>query len=95
VDGSGVCKVLEANSDKKWALADSGKLGLFDATSAYHTLRAVIRNFELRAYVDGELCITHMVSGYKQGYVGLVASPNTQTHRDRFLFDEFRIYEIP
>lgn len=95
VNGSGRCNVLEAVDKGGWHSAASGQLSQFDSNTLYHSLRAVIRNFQLQAYVDGELCITHPVPGYSQGYVGVVASPNSETNKDRFMFDEFRIYQIP
>ncbi len=45
------------------AIEERFQRGNVHKVSAYHTLRAEIRNSQLRAYVDGELCVTHLSSG--------------------------------
>lgn len=95
VDSAGQCRVSESVDRSGWHTVLEGESLQLDPDAPYHTLRAEIRNSYLRGFVDGHLCIEAALPSYQRGFVGLVAMPNTETNRDRFLFDEFRIFEAP
>jgi len=95
VDSAGRCRVRESVEKGGWYTVLEGEPLQLDPDAPYHILRAEIRNSYLRGFVDGHLCIEGRLLNYQRGFVGLVAMPNTKTNRDRFLFDEFRIFEAP
>lgn len=95
VNSVGQCRVYETVDKGGWRTISAGELSQFAPDAPYHILRAEIRNSYLKGFVDGHLCIEAALPSYQRGFVGLVAMPNTETNQDRFLFDEFRIFEAP
>lgn len=94
IDGNGTCLFWEYSIDA-WFTKVQGKTESFDINRGYHTLKVEIRGSEAIGYVDGTFCAMYKMPNYKQGLVGVVASPSATIGSGKFYFDEYRIYRIP
>ena len=93
----GVCDFWAIDDGKYWRVKVTGKVDEFDAQRSFHTLKVYIRNSQAIGYVDDTFCAEYTMPNYKQGYVGVVASPSRSRNGKigKYYFDEYRIFRLP